>query len=115
MLYAKINHRVDNMISNGLKREVEALLKMGVSRDCTSMQAIGYKEISDALIGIYEMNDAVEKVKMESRRYAKRQLTWLRRDNEIRWITWDKEPDISRAVDEIIETERSLRQRHEKK
>jgi len=94
-LYTKINLRVDDMMSKGLECEVAALLKMGISRSCTSMHAIGYKEISDALVNGTQIKEAVEKIKMESRRYAKRQLTWLRRNNSIRWVEWDDEPDFN--------------------
>jgi len=66
------------------------------------MQAIGYKEISAAILGESDMVSAVDKVKMESRRYAKRQLTWLRRDNDIKWISWENSPDFDRGVKEIM-------------
>jgi len=101
-LYARIDHRVDEMISRGLEEEVRFLLKMGISRKSTSMQAIGYKEISAAVLGDSDMVSAVDKVKMESRRYAKRQLTWLRRDNEVRWLVWEGSPDFDRGVKVIM-------------
>jgi len=103
-LYARITNRVDKMMSKGLKNEVISLLEMNVSREGTSMQAIGYKEIADAIKYRSDIDEAVEKIKMESRRYAKRQLTWLRRDSDIRWLTWESEPDIDRGVVEIIKT-----------
>jgi tRNA dimethylallyltransferase len=81
------------MISQGLVDEVKSLLKMGISGKCTSMQAIGYKELSAAIAGGSDIDTAIEKIKMESRRYAKRQLTWLRRDEEIKWIVREDVPD----------------------
>jgi len=101
MLYDKINRRVDKMISDGLEKEVISLLNTGVSKDCTSMQAIGYKEILEAVSGEITLNEAIEKIKMESRRLAKRQLTWFRRDAEATWITWDECPDYTGSIKKI--------------
>jgi tRNA dimethylallyltransferase len=89
-LYLRIDNRVDKMISLGLINEVKSLLDMGISGKCTSMQAIGYKEIATAIFDGSDMAAAVEKIKMESRRYAKRQLTWLRRDDNVKWITCEE-------------------------
>jgi len=100
-LYSRIDHRVDVMMSMGLEQEVNSLLQMNIPQNCTSMQAIGYKEISDAIIGGTEISAAVEKIKMESRRYGKRQLTWLRRDSEVKWLTWENTPDLDSGVREI--------------
>ena len=88
-LYEHIDMRVDMMLAKGFVNEVRMLLDMGVAPNATSMQAIGYKELAAALRGGCGMDDAVEKIKMESRRYAKRQLTWLRRDKEINWLIKD--------------------------
>jgi len=105
-LYLKIERRVDDMISKGLVDEVCSLLEMGVTRSNTSMQAIGYKEISDIIINDptrTTLNNAVEKIKMESRRYAKRQLTWLRRDKDVKWLIQEGVPDINKGVQMIME------------
>jgi len=102
-LYARINARVDDMLASGLISEVNALLEMGVPRSCTAMQAIGYKEISDAITTGSDINAAVEMVKIESRRYAKRQLTWLRRDNDLTWLVWDDAPDMDRGIKRLME------------
>ena len=88
-LYTRIDNRVDKMISLGLVDEIKSLLKMGISNKCTSMQAIGYKEICAAITDGTDIEMAIEKIKMESRRYAKRQLTWLRRDDDVKWIEWE--------------------------
>lgn len=102
-LYDRINRRVDIMLEEGLLEEVESLFKMGLTPAHTAMQAIGYKELSEYLGGTGTLSDAVEKIKMESRRYAKRQLSWLRRDKELRWIFRDKSPDF--AAEEPVSTE----------
>jgi len=90
-LYARIDRRVDTMLENGLIDEVQGLLDMGVSPACTAMQAIGYKEIVEVLSGDCDIDSAADKIKMESRRYAKRQLTWFRKDTSIEWIMMDNE------------------------
>ena len=101
-LYNRIDRRVNEMVEKGLINEVNALIKMNVPPDNTSMQAIGYKEIADAIINGSDMDATVEKVKMESRRYAKRQLTWLRRNSDVIWITWDAAPYLDKGLAEII-------------
>lgn len=101
VLYERIERRVDAMVSAGLIDEVVALVEKGVPRTCTSMQAIGYKEIAEALDKKTDMAAAAQKIKTESKRYAKRQLTWLRRDDSIIWITWDAQPDIEGGADII--------------
>lgn len=85
-LYERINKRVDIMLENGLLDEVKNLLEMGISRDATSMQAIGYKELVEYFEGRCTLDAAIDKIKQESRRYAKRQLTWFKRNNEIIWL-----------------------------
>lgn len=86
VLYERINRRVDLMMERGLLDEVKNLLSMGVTRKMTAMQAIGYKEIADHLAGYCSIAEAVEKIKQESRRYAKRQLTWFRRNPDVVWL-----------------------------
>lgn len=97
VLYDRINKRVDKMMENGLLKEVQALKNMGIGRDTTAMQAIGYKEILEFLEGKAALDEAVEKIKMESRRYAKRQMTWFRRNEKIQWISAEK-PDYMTIV-----------------
>ena len=101
-LYRRIDQRVDKMIRSGLEEEVRNLIEMGVSPTCTSMQAIGYKEMVRSILGHTSPNEAAEQIKMESRRYAKRQLIWFRRDKEVKWIMWKDEPDIERGVGEVL-------------
>ncbi|MGN1001654.1 MAG: tRNA (adenosine(37)-N6)-dimethylallyltransferase MiaA [Oscillospiraceae bacterium] len=100
-LYARIDRRVDQMAERGLFDEVAGLLESGLSDECTAMQAIGYKEAVRALRGLCTREEALEDIRRESRRYAKRQLTWLRRDKELRWLLWAQEPEIERAAAEI--------------
>ena len=90
-LYARIDKRVDLMVQDGLLPEIEKLLAEGVPAHATSLQAIGYKEPMAALRGEMTMEEAIEKIKMESRRYAKRQLTWFRRNPKINWV-FNQEP-----------------------
>ena len=85
-LYQRINLRVDIMMKKGLLEEVKELIKMGIPRDSTAMQAIGYKELLVYLDGKCSLDEAIEKIKQESRHYAKRQLTWFRRNPDIKWI-----------------------------
>lgn len=95
---ALIDLRVDKMVEAGLIGEIEALLRRGLDRSCTALQAIGYKEFLAAMDGEATMEEAIEEVKLRSRQYAKRQLTWLRRNQAIHWILWEKERDFSRAL-----------------
>ncbi len=85
-LYERINLRVDMMLQNGLVDEVKKLIENGVPKTNTAMQAIGYKEIVEYLDGYLTYCEAVEKIKQESRRYAKRQLTWFRRNEGAIWL-----------------------------
>ncbi len=85
-LYDRINRRVDIMMEEGLLDEVKRLLSMGIRRNSTAMQAIGYKELIEYLDGECDLSSAIDKIKQESRRYAKRQLTWFRRNKDIKWV-----------------------------
>lgn len=88
-LYDRIDARVDGMISEGLIEEVEGLIKMGYNTGMNSMQALGYKEISDYLQGVVSLDETIRILKRNTRHYAKRQLTWFRRDARINWINID--------------------------
>ena len=100
---ALIDARVDEMVERGLLDEVEALLRRGVPRESTCFQAIGYKEFLRYRDGGCTLEEAVAEVKLRSRQYAKRQLTWLRRNGEIHWIVWDKGRDFDKALQEATE------------
>lgn len=99
-LYGRINARVDAMVESGLVEEVEALVERGCRDALTSMQAIGYKEIIAAFDGEYTLDEAIALIKQRTRRYAKRQLAWFRRDKRIMWIDMDAH-SISSAADYV--------------
>ncbi len=85
-LYASIDRRVDSMMENGLVNEVKKLLDMGCKRDSTAMQGLGYKEILSYLAGEITLDEAVYIIKRDTRHFAKRQLTWFRRERDVIWI-----------------------------
>ena len=95
---ALIDQRVDRMAEAGLLEEVRALLSRGLPRNATALQAIGYKEFLGVLEGTATEAEALAEVKLRSRQYAKRQLTWLRRNPAIHWIFWEKDRDFARAL-----------------
>ena len=95
---ALIDRRVDKMVEEGLLEEVRQLLQSGLPRDATALQAIGYKEFLGVLDGTATVEEAIAEVKLRSRQYAKRQLTWLRRNPDIHWIWWEKDRDFARAL-----------------
>lgn len=94
----QIDLRVDAMVERGLPSEVRRLLGSGLPRDATALQAIGYKEFIGVLDGTCTEADAVAEVKLRSRQYAKRQLTWLRHLPGVHWIFWEKDRDFARAL-----------------
>lgn len=95
-LYRRIDRRVDRMLETGLVEEARELFRGTVS--LTAAQAIGYKELRSYLAGEESLPQAAERIKKESRNYAKRQLTWFRRDQSIGWHEWGKTPKISDAL-----------------
>lgn len=97
-MWRRIDQRVDEMVAAGLEDEVRRLLTSGISPKCTAMQAIGYKEMVAALREGRAVAEAAEEIKLRSRQYAKRQLTWFRREPSVKWITWEKIPDFSMAL-----------------
>ena len=97
-LWERIDRRVDQMMAQGLEGEVRGLLAQGIPSTCTAMQAIGYKELAAAILTGRPVREGAEEVKLRSRQYAKRQLTWFRRNKEAHWIEWEREPDFSAAV-----------------
>lgn len=105
-LYDRINLRVDMMLDEGLLEETKSFFGSEVS--ATAAQAIGYKELKPYIDGLISLDEAVEKLKMESRRYAKRQLTWFRRNPDIHWLDIDTANGHSLAdrACEIINNER---------
>ena len=99
-LYERINLRVNMMMDEGLLPEVKALYQQGL-RECQSIQAIGYKEIYEYLDGKVTLNEAVENLKQNSRRYAKRQLTWFRNKMKVEWFDMSNVNNFSKKIAEI--------------
>ncbi|MFP8489801.1 tRNA (adenosine(37)-N6)-dimethylallyltransferase MiaA [Gracilimonas sp. Q87] len=100
-LYARINRRVDQMVEKGLVDEVESILGAGHSKDLQSLNTVGYQEILKYLNGEWTLEKAIEKIKTSTRRYAKRQMTWYKRWDFIRWLEPD-EMSVERMKKKII-------------
>ncbi len=98
VLYERINNRVDRMLEEGLLEEVQGLRDMGIGNEHTAMQAIGYKELMEFLDGDCNFDEAVEKIKQESRRYAKRQITWFKRNKDIQWVSVSSDEDVKKVL-----------------
>ena len=103
-LYDRIDRRVEIMLEQGLPEEIRQLLGSGIPKTCTAMQAIGYKEFVDALDGKISMEDAIAQVQQSSRRYAKRQLTWFRRNPQMHWLIRES----GAGMDEILAKARQI-------
>ena len=97
-LYARIDRRVESMLEQGLLPEIQSLLDEGVPENTTAMQAIGYKEFVDVLMGRSSMQTATELVQQSSRKYAKRQLTWFRRNQSIHWLCREENEDTQQIL-----------------
>lgn len=111
-LYARIDARVDAMFERGLVDEVESLRARGLAGALTARQAIGYKEVLDALEGKASLEEARDEIKRRSRRYAKRQMSWFRREGRVRWIDYDATSE-EEARETIVEDVRErLGERH---
>ena len=105
ILYDRIDRRVDKMLEEGLIEEIKTLLARDIPKKCTAMQAIGYKEFVDALDGNITVQDAADQVRQSSRHYAKRQLTWFRRNPSIHWLrrkTGEKNAEIILSARQIL-------------
>ena len=109
-LYSRIDARVGQMLAAGLLEEIRSLLAAGIPERCTAMQAIGYKEFTAALEGRCTIDQAADLVRQSSRRYAKRQLTWFRRNREIHWLV--RRPGQADA--EILAQARQLLQENDR-
>lgn len=102
-LYQRIDLRVDKMLEAGLLEEVRHLKDMGLTKDMVSMQGIGYKELLAYLEGEYSLEEAIYIIKRDSRRYAKRQLTWFRREKDVIWLDRTKLGEDNAILDYIID------------
>ena len=111
VLYERIERRIDKMIQEGIVEEVDNLLKMGYNRNLVSMQGLGYKEIVPYLMGECTLDEAVYVLKRDTRHFAKRQLTWFRRERDVRWLDktqFASEKEILDEIQNTIKTEWSL-------
>ncbi len=102
ILYDRINQRVDILMDMGLVEEIKGLMKMGLTEDNISMKGIGYKEIIGYLNGEYELDEAVNLVKRNSRRYAKRQITWFKRYEDMKWFDLSSYENDQVALEDIL-------------
>ena len=96
LLYERIDRRVDMMVEAGLEQEARKVYPL---RHLNSLQTVGYREMFDYFDGKITLDEAIELIKRNSRRYAKRQMTWFRRDTEIGWFAPDKLNDIIEHID----------------
>ena len=101
-LYERIDKRVDKMVTTGLVDEVKALKEMGLTKDMVSMQGLGYKEILDYLDGKSSLEDTVYVLKRDTRHFAKRQLTWFKRERDVVWVDKDKFDHNEDKIKEFI-------------
>lgn len=106
LLYERIDRRVDEMFEEGLEQEVKRLIDSGLTRENISMQGIGYKEMFDYFDSMYDIDTAKELIKQDTRHFAKRQLTWFRREKDVTWINYENynhsKDDMLEAMIEII-------------
>lgn len=107
ILYERIDRRVDQMIRDGLVEEVKSLARMGCTRNMVSMQGLGYKEILDYLEGAYSLEEAIYIMKRDTRHFAKRQITWFKRERDVRWLNlWefgnDREKILEYMTGELV-------------
>lgn len=103
VVYERIEKRVDKMIEEGLEAEVRGLLDSGLSKDAVSMQGLGYKEMASYINGEISLEEAIYLIKLNTRHFAKRQLTWFRREKETVWVDLDGLKDECEAADKMTE------------
>lgn len=102
-LYQNIECRVDEMIKNGFIEEVKMILDKGYSKEINSLNTLGYKEIIDLLDGKLTFNEAVNRIKINTRRFAKRQMTWFNADKRIKWFEIDSYEELNNIAENILE------------
>ncbi len=100
VVYRRIDSRVDKMLEDGLVEEVEGLLRSGDLEQCNSFQALGYRQMADCLRGEISLEEATDRIKQETRHFAKRQLTWFRREPDTIWVN---RPDFDGDTDRMLE------------
>lgn len=102
VLYANIENRVDKMIENGLVEEIKRILALGYVKELNSLNTVGYKEIIEFLENKITLERAIELIKRNTRRYAKRQMTWFRKDERIKWFDINNSSDLKLISDQIL-------------
>ncbi len=102
-MWQRIDRRVDAMMEAGLVEEVRALLDRGVPENCTAMQAIGYREMAAALRGDGDTERAAQEIRLHTRQYAKRQLSWFRRNAAAHRILWDSLPEVEKGLEQALD------------
>ncbi len=108
-LYNRIDQRVDLMIEKGLVEEVKGLRQMGCKKDMVSMQGLGYKEILEYLDGDTSLEEAIYKIKRDTRHFAKRQLTWFRRERQVIWLNKENYQTEEALIEDMIKKTEGLR------
>lgn len=109
ILYDRVERRVEQMMEQGLLEEVKKLAAMGCARDMVSMQGLGYKELLDHLEGRCTLEEAVYTIKRDTRHFAKRQLTWFKREKDVRWLNLpDFHDNLTEVLDHILQETREL-------
>ncbi len=107
-LYSRINQRVEDMLDQGFLAEVANLKLSGLSKKLNSLNTVGYKEVFEYLDDNISYDDMIELMKRNSRRYAKRQLTWFRKDERIKWLTISENTDFTELANEIVKDYKSI-------
>ncbi len=102
-LYRRIEERIDRQLASGFVEETQRLLDLGYERDCSAMKGLGYRQVAAYLSGEYDRDEMVRRFKRDTRRFAKRQLTWFRREPDIRWLTIDEGESIARTAERAME------------
>jgi tRNA dimethylallyltransferase len=102
VLYERINRRVDDMIECGFVEEVRRLIEGGFEKEVERLKTLGYRDVAAYLRGECALEEAVERIKLNTRRYAKRQLTWFRADRRIRWLSIERYPTIEAQADRAL-------------
>lgn len=118
LLYEQINRRIDEMMEQGLVEEVKRLKQAGCSRSMVSMQGLGYKEILDYLDGRLSLSEAVTVLKRDTRHFAKRQLTWFKRERDVRWLNLedfnhDRQAVLAHILEEFFREEKAVTEEQE--
>lgn len=101
-LYQRIEERIDQMLEAGLVQEVQSLYQLGYTSDFVSMQGLGYKELLEWIEGKCSFEEAIYRIKRDTRHFAKRQLTWFRREREVLWLDKDKYASEQQILEEML-------------